>query len=262
MEGMYTFHRDRSRADNRSLRIVSIIFVLILVLDIATSGAIRGLVRTVLLPVQIAMHGVGESILSSDFLVSKATLEAENATLSQRVVDLTAENLILQQQSLESSQIAMISRNASSSGTILAHIISSPLSSPYGTVLIDAGAMQGVVPKMEVIDRYGGILGVIDSVAANSSVMSQVSASGQAIEAEVGGIPITVHGRGGSTLGATIPRGTNITIGQPVIALQYHRRIIGVVVAIGQSMSSADVPIVIGTPHSLLDNAVVAVVPL
>ena len=261
MEGMYTFHRDRSRAGNRSLRIVSIIFTCTLLLDMATSGAIRGLVRTALLPIQVVVHRAGVSLFSNDFFVSKATLVAENRTLSQHVTDLEAENLTLRLQALENSQVAMIDRNASSSNAIVAHFISSPLSSPYGTILIDVGSMQSVAPKMTVIDRYGDMVGTIDSVAANSSVVSLVSASGQTIEAEVGGIPITVHGRGGNTLGATIPRGTTITIGQPVITLQFHRRVIGMVVAIDHSMSSADIPIVIGIPYALLDNAVVAVVP-
>lgn len=260
MEGMYTFHQDRSRNQRRVLWRVSICVAALVVLDIFSGGMIRASVRSVLAPIERAGYALGMTTNIIPFFELRTTLLDRQHDLEQQIADLTVQNALLKQQQFETMSQNIATTSVSNTEE-RAQVLSDPYTSPYGEIMIGVGPDQNVHAGDVVVDSRGVVLGTISTVGSQSATVSLMSAPGRTTDAEVHGVPITLTGRGGVTLYATLPRGTNVAVGDPVIVPQYHRRLIGVVVLVDAQASGADVPIVVGMPTNTAVTPYVTVVP-
>jgi hypothetical protein len=113
---------------------------------------------------------------------------------------------------------------------IAASVIGRPPQSPYDTLLLDAGAEDGVTLGAGAWWPAGVYLGVVTKVDKQTAVVELVTAPGVNHQVTVAGIPVTTIGRGGDGFYMEVADTEVITVGAAVISDKYEMPI-GVVAA-------------------------------
>jgi cell shape-determining protein MreC len=141
-----------------------------------------------------------------------ATLAIENEKLQNANNALTAANESLRQ------KVESITGLTAGAGDIIAGIIARPPQSPYDTLVLGAGSVDGVALGQEAFGEESVPLGVVTSVLEHFSRVTLFSASGISLNGWVGSshLPILIKGSGGGALSASVPRSAAITIGDAV----------------------------------------------
>lgn len=143
-----------------------------------------------------------------------AALTAKNESLTQQNAALASENRALTKQL---AAFGAIAQSGSASG-VFAGVVARPPESPYDTLMLAAGAKDGVTVGMEAFGVGGTPIGVVSSVLGDFSQVTLWSAPGLATSGWVGhaNTPLTIIGSGGGTLRASVPRSANIGVGDIV----------------------------------------------
>ena len=160
------------------------LFILLLVICIAliafstlsskVNNAVRGVLNTVLMPMQKGLNTVGSAVSDKmNELAELRQVQRENADLKEELAFLRQENAKYQMQTAELEkyrELLEMKEQFPTYPTIGAHVIGENSSNWDKTVLIDRGSNDGIQVNMNVIAQ-GGLVGVVKSVTANSSTV-------------------------------------------------------------------------------------------
>ncbi|HZS42943.1 MAG TPA: rod shape-determining protein MreC [Candidatus Paceibacterota bacterium] len=199
------------------ITVAVIIFIILILLIWLFSGFFGTLLNKIGVPVWKATSAVGQSTFWSGFR-SKEKLAAENQKLLDEVNRLQAEANLKQTVIDENNSLKEILGRKGNQKLIAATILVWPPQSPYDTMVVDAGVNEGVKSGQMVL-AYGNLaVGQIASVSADTSVVRLFSAPGSSNQVIVGtSTKATATGAGGENLQLTLPVGTPINKGDPVL---------------------------------------------
>lgn len=180
---------------------------------------------------------------STKFFVFKSNLIAENKKLQSeniRLKNLWLANRQVEQENVELKKIAGL-RNVKKA-PILVEVLAKPIFTPHDILLIDWGTNSSDKIKIgNKVGLSGGtvLLGEISEVFGQSAKVKLYSTFGSQIAVSVGPnhIPGIASGQGSGNFLLSLPRGTEVNIGDSVVASSYHDLLLGSVGAI-QSVSS------------------------
>ncbi|OGG77914.1 hypothetical protein A3A36_02475 [Candidatus Kaiserbacteria bacterium RIFCSPLOWO2_01_FULL_52_12b] len=189
-----------------------------------------------------ALATQGHSLLSR--FGDATLLAAQNEQLAHQNVVLANENQTLSQK--VESLLALLNPSATARNMkgILAGVIARPPESPYDTLVVAAGAEDGVVRGQEAFGPGGVPLGVVGAVLAHFSRVTLFSAPGRTTNGWIGreNLPLTIVGAGGGAFHASVARSAGIAVGDTVFVPGPGKLPIGVVSRIDSDPSS---PVVI-----------------
>lgn len=192
-------------------------------------------------------------IFTPIFSAANTTTEAShsffNGFRNTAKLALQNEMLIRENFALKNHNQAMLEKVRSVSGLvsgvdeIIAGVIVRPPESPYDTLVISAGAEDGVAEGMKAFG-YGGVpIGAVSSVLNNFSRITLFSAPGMSTNGWVGNesIPIIIKGAGAGAMNVSIPRSADIRVGDIVFVSGPGKLPIGSIVRIDSDMSSPSI---------------------
>ena len=192
-----------------SLRGLALTALLLTVLGIVTlwRGPLAGLLWRVLTPV-IAVRNelqAGDITRLRGELASTAALVADRNFLYQENLDLKAR----------------LGRNAARKVTLVG-ILMRPPGTPYDTLLIDAGAAQGITTGDLVSAGGTTLVGTVAQVYSTTARVVLFSAPGETFNALLSlpdgkVIPLTLEGQGGGSFSAKVPVGAQVSAGAEVV---------------------------------------------
>lgn len=168
-------------------------------------------------PLSLAGASVASAVhsVTSQFADASALAKKVDALTEQNVA-LGAQNRALVQRvsSLESLSVP------ATSASIAAGVVARPPVSPYDTLILAAGAADGVTEGMEVFGPGDTPLGVVTALTARFSRATLFSAPGQTVLGWVGTqhTPVTLAGAGGGSFSAVLPRSAGVAVGDVVYA--------------------------------------------
>lgn len=169
-----------------------------------------------------------------------AALTAENEQLIDKNSILANENQWLSQKLADISALLGSSVTTQDTRRILAGVIARPPESPYDTLVVAAGADEGVTRGQEAFGPGGVPLGVVEAALSHFSRVTLFSTPGMATSGWVGreNLPLTIVGAGGGTFNASATRSAGITVGDIVSVPGPGKNPIGVVAHIDSDPSS------------------------
>ncbi len=143
---------------------------------------------------------------------------SDAAALTLRVDRLTVENTSLHNENtaLKARLEALDALEMQSA--ITAGVVARPPQSAYDTLIVAAGAHEGVKVGMEAFGGGGAPLGVVEEVWDNFARITLFSAPQREIAGWVGPrlTAITIQGLGGGALSATVASAANVAVGDVV----------------------------------------------
>lgn len=152
---------------------------------------------------------------------SKESLIRENEALRLRVADA---ELLLADRALLAEENGLLTETLgrrSGEKRILAAILATPPRSPYDTVILDAGAADGVAVGDEAL-AGGSILGAVVTVFAHTAVAELFSTAGVTTPVRIlhegRAVPALAEGMGGGAFVATLPKELPLAKGDAVVA--------------------------------------------
>ena len=159
---------------------------------------------------------------------SKATLARENANLQAELASSTA--LVSDRDALYLENLDLKARflRDARPGIILGGVLTGPPGVPYDTLLIDAGAAQGVAVGDVVSAGGTTLIGTIGEVHHTTASVLLYSSPGQrysvllvphgtASTTPTKSVPIELEGQGGASLRGEVPAGTLVRVGDMVV---------------------------------------------
>lgn len=197
--------RERRQPKLPKLLLVAAVVLLCLAVVFAR-GPLTALLQQVVAPVL----GIRNHLSQGDLARAQASLAAAEAKLADRDT-LYAENIELKR---------LLGRAAGRS-VLLAGVLERPPGVPYDTLLIDAGANQGVVRGSFVSMGGSALVGTVDEVYADTARVVLFSAAGHThqgtLTAQGKAVPVSVAGQGGGSMRAEVPAGTGAKAGDMVV---------------------------------------------
>ena len=173
--------------------------------------------------------------LTSIFALKKS-LQKENELLKTQI-DLLKVQLLLKDGVFEENEEVknfLLERANFEKGT-LALVLSKPNRSPYDTLVLDIGALNGVASGDLVLALGDVAIGKIEEVYSKNSRAKLFSSPGETLCVAIGknNIIATAEGVGGGNFEIRLPRGISVTEGETISLSEKRSRIIGVVEKIG-----------------------------
>lgn len=198
-------HRTSNRSPVRTLATIAavVILVILFILRLAFPGALVVLAApffslgtylsgVIALPQNSATLAANDAALQA----KNQALAEENATLAKRLADLGA---------------------SKKGGGVIAGVTARPPQSPYDALVVGAGTDDGVYVGMRA-EANGIPVGTVESASGGSARVALYSAPGRDTEGWVGSknVPVTLHGEGGGSFSADIPKDAQIVEGDAV----------------------------------------------
>ncbi len=163
------------------------------------------------------------SLHSDDLRYSLSSKSVLVASIDELEHTLAGMKALSDQQSLwqeENTALkAQLGRSDSAAHGVLARVLTSPSRSFYDTMLIDAGAAEGITLGQVAYAFDAIAIGTISSVEAHRATVQLFSASGRETtgNAEGSDVAITLIGRGGGEYEVRMPRDLPFSIGEAVL---------------------------------------------
>ncbi len=195
----------------------------------------RSIVATISGYLLSPLYSVQQYIQSSSatipvFIRSRNELEQEIRSLhqeieSQRGMQTSFELLIAENTELRNLL------HASNSPSILAGVVARPPYTPYDSVVIDQGSVDGIVEEAPVFYGTGLALGYIQKVLPHHALVTLFSSPGIETTVYVFGPNIfaTAYGDGGGVMHLSIPQGIEINVGDMVVLPSLTTGVLGTV---------------------------------
>ena len=192
-----------------------------------------GILHRMTEPLWKAKNVAIETVLDSTEIVrTKASVFRENKNLvdenTNLKIKMTNYDLVVQENTLLKELLGRIPSNHS---FILAVILAKPNQSPYDTVIIDIGNIDGIKEGQKVLARGEIPVGFISAVYETTSLVTLYSNPGQTTEAVLDGsnATVTLLGRGGGNFEMSIPIDLPSDKGSHVILPALSSEVIAVV---------------------------------
>ena len=237
---MNSYRRNDGR-NVRRLLLGTVAVIVILAIDLASGGVLRGYVRGGSVAIWGAGSGIVRSALASGFFSSRRAQESEIQALKQELVRLrlnSAEVNVLRE---EAEALRRLVRLAERDPGITAPVISSVTSSPYGTFIIGAGEEDGVAVGDLVLtgsEGQGFVIARVSETSARRALVTEIFAPGSRLGISVRGAQFELEGRGGGNARIEVPAPFAVEAGDSVLAPELDGRAVGLVGAV-QEVSSA-----------------------
>ena len=166
-----------------------------------------------------------------------AQLSLQNEKLTNENASLALQNQVL------IKKVESISGLVRNEQEIIAGVVARPPTSPYDTLVLNAGSVAGVTLGMEAFGDSGVPLGAVSSVLSDFSRVTLFSAPGIITNGWVGlgNIPLIIKGAGAGVMNASIARLAGIVEGDTVFAPGPGMLPIGSVVLVESDPSSPSV---------------------
>lgn len=240
-----------AKAGRRRLLAVTALVVVLTLLDLITGGTVRSLIRSATASLWAGTEHVRSSITNTGYFASRHALAEDNAALrndNTRLREKAAAHDVLR---VENEQLRAALNLARNQEGVTAPIVSSFRSSPYGSFIIGRGSNDSISAGDVVVTEGGFVLGTVSDVQEKTAAIESVFSAGKEVDARIGGTAVVVTGAGGGNAHAEVPRGVEVTEGQPVTSPSHGGRALGIVGRIESSPTSPDQKIFIRLPANL-----------
>jgi len=194
--------------------------------------ALSGFFHTVARPLWNAQQATVVAIEGVPrYLQSKKKLIEENNTLQSRIkimqLQLHSRNVLYE----ENKTLKELLGRGTAENMLLAAILSRPHSSLYDTFVIDIGQNDGVLEGARVVVSGDIVIGEIDTVFKNTSLVTLFSTPGVETEIVIGlqQIVATAIGRGGGNFIAQLPRDVGVEEGDSIVIPGVSIKLFGIV---------------------------------
>jgi cell shape-determining protein MreC len=195
-------------------------------------------------PILVVSKGLGNFLYdSTQFLRFKNSLIKENKKLELeniRLKNLWLANRQVEQENAELKKLAGL--RGSKEAPLLVEVLAKPIATPHDILLISFNKEYS--NKIKVGDRVGTgggsiLLGEVAEIYERSAKIKMYTTFGSQIAVSVGShhIPGIASGQGSGNFALSLPRGTQVAVGDVVTASSYHDFLLGSVGSI-QSVSS------------------------
>ncbi len=153
---------------------------------------------------------------------SKDILQNENASLSAEVNRLQAQIL---DRNLLAEKVIRLEESLGrvrSDDRVVAGVLAGPGRSPYDTIVVDAGAEEGVKVGDTVVYAGSGVVGEIIETTPETSKVKLFSYPGEDHTVVVGprSIPVVARGRGMGNFEAKLPENSPVEVGDQVLTFK------------------------------------------
>ena len=193
-------------------------------------------------PVLILGNNIGEKFGNlGAYFASKNSLSAENENLKMQILESEADRANYASVVAENASLKeMLGRKDPKTNMILATILAKPNQSPYDTLVIDAGAGQGIKEGDTVFalghsstgEALGNIpIGRVADIYPNSSKVVLFSNPGEKTQVIISGRDVFVElvGRGGGNFEMILPRDLTLQKGDQVVLPRINPYVLAVV---------------------------------
>ena len=256
----YRFSSPRKEGRYR-LIFATVAMLVVVLIDIVTGGSLRALVRTGGASVWSASARTRDAIFGNGYFSSRAALSREIQTLRQTLASYQEGAAAYRVVKEENDALRTLLTLAQKEEGVTAPIVSSVISSPFGTFLIGAGETDGVAKGDLVITSGGFVIGVVEETYVRTSIVRELLAGGSNVEVLLSGAPIGMLGRGGGNAIATLPQEIRVEEGMPVTSPAYGGRAVGIVGRVEHDASSAEQDVYVQLPVNMASLTYVYVVP-
>ncbi|MHB0978047.1 MAG: rod shape-determining protein MreC [Minisyncoccota bacterium] len=209
-----------------------LVVVLIFVFGALFFSFSRGLMVNIFSPLWKGENAVAVGFRNlATFFKSKNSLIEENQILRDKLASSELANISLQTiGDAENSLLTNFGR-VSPNKFITAAVLVHPPQTPYDSLIIDAGAVDGVSLDAEVSLPEGPKIGTVTEVFSRSSRAKLYSSNGEETNAvlERSEVPVTLVGRGGGNFEIALPRDVAVEIGDKILSANLASTVIGIV---------------------------------
>ena len=250
----------RNNSAGRRLLYATILVIFIFLVDVVSGGKIHQALRSTAASISRSVSGIGSSIAGSGFFTSRASLEAENRSLREELAQYQERAAGFAVLEAQVAQLQSAAKLAAQNPGLTAPVVSSVISSPYGTFLIGAGSADGVAKGSLVLTGGGFVVGTVSDAGAHTSTVTEIFAPNTSVAAVIDGASTVVSGSGGGNAHALLPRGVGVAVGDAVLSPQFGQRAVGIVGSVASSSASASQDVYIRIPEGLASLQYVYVV--
>lgn len=236
-----------NRRKRKKLLLATVLVVAVIAIDFLSQGAIRKPARNVATSLWGIVRGIENSVAGSGVLSTRSHLARENQSQREQISALSQEVAMTRMLQDENEELRALLHLASVNPGVAAPVLSLQ-SSLYGTFVIGAGEGEGVYKGALVVSKAGFVIGHVSETSAHQSLVSDIFAPQASIEVVIAGTPLTLEGRGGGNAVGTVPRGTQIETGTPVLAPSLGQRAVGFVGKTEGDASSPSIKVYVRTP--------------
>src|SRR3989344_361980 len=229
----------------RRIFIATLIVCALVLVDALSGGRVRSLVRAVGSNTWGWGISIKNSVYESGFFSTRRWLLAKNAALTEQVAQFQERSAAYRVLKDENNalrkmlRVAEITQGQSKESGITAPIVSSFRASPYGTFQIGAGSADSVAPGDFVLSTENFVIGRIEEVSKNTSLVKEVFAPNASSDAVLRGIGVAILGQGGGNARTDVPRQAEVAVGDPVISPALGSRAIGIVGNVSENSGNA-----------------------
>lgn len=241
-----------------------VVVILIFVLGATFFSFSRGLMINLFSPLWRGENAVAVGFRNlATFFRSKNSLIEENRILRDKLVSNELANMSLQTiGEAENSLLSNFGRT-NPNKFIAASVLVHPPQTPYDSLIIDAGAMDGVPLDAEVSLPEGPKIGAVTEVFSKSSRVKLYSSNGEETNAvlERGEVPVTLIGRGGGNFEIALPRDVAVEVGDKILSAHLSPTVIGVVGDIEMKPTDSFKKIIVRSVANIYSMRLVIIVP-
>ena len=220
----YQFTSDRGRRSvqrGRNILIVTAVVLLLFFALLLRFSFFSSVLQTVGRPIwesQIVSSGIIGDI--KGFFSSRASLISENNSLKNQLNDLSARVAVNDSLFSENESLKELLGRTNKKNLLLATVIERPNQSPYDTMVVDVGSVNGVTVGEQVFADSSLPIGTVTDVYGGSARVILYSSSGQKVSVLLGAKNVKAEavGQGGGNFTIKIPRGVVVAEGDRIIA--------------------------------------------
>lgn len=199
-----------------------------------------GAAHTAAVPLWKAGDVMANTFKPLSFFTSRREVYLENKDLKNQVDVLNAKlvdrTLLLE----ENKRLKALLGREDESSKVLGVVLSRPSRTPYDTLIVDVGEKHGV-SKGDRVVLESVLLGEVTEAYYASSKVTLFSTAGNSINVIVGteGIPAEAVGKGGGVYEITLPRESEVYVGDTVYLSNLEPLVLGTVTKINEDPNDA-----------------------
>lgn len=254
-----------SRTNLRRKTITILVLILILTaLQFTHSNPFSGMMHTLARPVLVAKQKVVQKgAVYFSLLYDKRSLIEENKMLQEKLAMLM--HLQLKESLLREENIMLktLLGRGEARHMVLATVLTRPNVSLYDTFIVDVGRTSSISKGDQVAVLGDFVIGTIEEVYRNSSLVTLFSAPGVKTNALIGPTKLLViaEGRGGGNFEARLPHGIDIQKNDVIVLPNINTQVLGVVEEIIATPTGAFQTILFKNPINMAEVAFVQIIP-
>jgi cell shape-determining protein MreC len=203
----------------------------------------------------------GKSPKIGMYTESRASLEADIKSLETELYNAQVENLALSAKYSTISNSPFTSVLTNKENRITVKVISKPPSSPYDSLILGQGKEAGIISGTNVYIGDNILIGKISEVENSYSKVILFSSGLNSNQADIlrTGESVTLHGRSGGNFNVTLPKDSDVVIGDLLVDTSAHQNIIAKVYYIDSSSLDSFKKVYARIPVNILQSEWVSV---